>query len=299
MAPRSLSSAASTRRALILAAILLGLGLPASGEGSEFALHRGTRLRPATVRTGELFDALRGRTRAKALLLNASYSELLFPVLGKIPGWQSDLMLINHKSTPQSLFLVFLEQGKDNTEARTFRYELPERSFVNWTDFFATALDLTGIGSILIFAIDDAGDSDDTARIDGSARLYQTDPAGGTLSQLFPAVPIADAPAGMKTTALGLRSDERFRTNAGVVNLDGASRTFHVEIIGHDAFDITVPPYSMMQVRLPGDGTYGAVALQFTTDSDTWWSSYGASVDNISGDSWSSHGALDFASDEE
>ena len=55
----------------------------------------------------------------------------------------------------------------------------------------------------------------------------------------------------------------------------------------------------MMQVRLPGDGTYGDVALQFTTDSDTWWSSYGASVDNISGDSWSSHGALDFASGEE
>ena len=291
--------AASTRRAPILAIILLGTGLTATAAGNPLVHRRGGVFRQATIRAGELLEARRTRPREKALLLNASHSELLFPVLGKIPGWQSDLMLINHKSAPQDLFLVFLEQGKDNTEARTFSYTLPGGTFDSWTDFLASGLNLEGIGAILIFATDDLGDYDETARIDGSARLYQTDSVGGTLSQMFPALPIADAPAGMKTTALGLRSNERFRTNAGVVNMDGASHTFHVEIVGHDAFDITVLPYSMMQVRLPGDGTYGDVALQFTTDSDTWWSSWGASVDNISGDSWSSHGALDFGSNEE
>ena len=298
MAPRTFSYASSTRRALILALVLLGGSLAATAEGDR-ADRRGGLLSPSTVRTGQLFDARRARAREKALLLNASNSELLFPVLGKVPGWQSDLMLINHKSAPQPLFLVFLEQGKDNTEARTYTYTLPGKTFESWTDFFATGLDLTGIGSIIIFATDDLGDFDETARIDGSARLYQTDAAGGTLSQMFPALPFADAPPGMKTTALGLRSDERFRTNAGIVNLDGASHTFHVEIVGHEAFDITALPYSMMQVRLPNDGTYGAVVLQFTTDSGDWWSSWAASVDNISGDSWSSHGGLDFASDEE
>ena len=75
-----------------------------------------------------------------------------------------------------------------------------------------------------------------------------------------------------------------------------AAFAFTVSIVAATvvSFDINVPPYSMMQVRIPNDGSYGDIALQFTSSSGTWWSSYGACVDNISGDSWSSHGALAF-----
>jgi len=58
---------------------------------------------------------------------------------------------------------------------------------------------------------------------------------------------------------------------------------------GSNTCSITVPPVSMEQASLPS-GNYGDLALSFaTTGSGFYWSAYGASVDNISGDSWSSH----------
>jgi hypothetical protein len=47
----------------------------------------------------------------------------------------------------------------------------------------------------------------------------------------------------------------------------------------------------MLQVPLPA-GTYGDLILAIeSTGFDFAWSAYGASVDNISGDSWTSHAA--------
>ena len=148
----------------------------------------------------------------------------------------------------------------------------------------------------MILAVDGGGNADSQALIDGSARLFQTDSLGGTLSQMFPSVPVHDAPAGTRTSALGLRSDAQFRTNAGVVNFDGVARTFTVNIVAASVstFTIDVPPYSMMQVRIPNDGSFGDIVLQFTSNATNFWSAYGASVDNVSGDSWSAHAALQF-----
>ena len=241
-----------------------------------------------------MLDVVQVSLRQKVLNLDSASPDLLFPVLGKIPGWNSDVMLINNKTVPQRVFFLFLEQGKNNANGVPRDYTIPARFTVYWHDFFGTGLGITGIGSILVIGVDSGGNLDSTASLDGSARLYQTTPAGGTLSQMFPAVPLQDAPTGARTTALGLRSDQGFRTNAGVVNPDSVAHTFTVSIVaaGVSSFEISVPPYSMMQVRIPNDGSYGDIALQFTSDSGSWWSSYGASVDNISGDSWSAHGAL-------
>ncbi len=286
----------SWRRLLIVGTVLVGATVFALGQQSPFGVGEGTLALPDSgTSVGQFLDRPEG-FRQKALNLDSASSDLLFPVLGKIPGWRSDLMLINYKSAPQRLYIYFLEQGKDNRTAGPRTYTLPANFVTYWHDFFGTALSISGIGSIMIIAVDSGGSIDSTAKIDGSARLYQTDAAGGTLAQMFPGVPVQDVPAGARTTALGLRSDQNFRTNAGVVNLDSVARTFTVSIVGATvtSFQINVPAYSMMQVRIPGDGSYGDVALQFTSNSTTWWSSYGASVDNISGDSWSAHGALAF-----
>jgi hypothetical protein len=265
------------------------------GQQDNFALQRGTLAQPWSGRSvGAILDNVHAGLREKVLNLDSASPDLLFPVLGKIPGWQSDVMLINYKSTPQRLVFLFLEQGKNNVNGVPLYYTVPANFMTYWHDFFATGLGLTGIGAIIVAGVDSVGNIDGTARLDGAARLYQTNTAGGTLSQLFPAVPLQDAPTGSRTSALGLRSDQRFRTNAGVVNPDSVAHAFTVSIVasGVTTFQIDVLPYSMMQVRVPNDGSYGDIALQFTSSSGTWWSSYGATVDNISGDSWSSHGAL-------
>jgi len=45
----------------------------------------------------------------------------------------------------------------------------------------------------------------------------------------------------------------------------------------------------MKQVALPA-GNYGDLLVSIsTTATGFWWSAYGASVDNISGDGWVSH----------
>lgn len=266
----------------------------ASPQQSPFGMQPGTRASGGGgPRLGEALDRLRG-FRQKALNLDSAATDLIFPVLGKIPSWSSDLMLINYRATPQKMLIFFLELGQNNVNAAPWTYTLPANQMTYWHDFFGTGLQIDGIGSILFIPVDSQDDPDGNARIDGSARLYQTAGNGGTLAQLFPGVPIHDAPTGARTTATGLRSDSHFRTNAGVVNLDSIAHNFTVSIVAGtvSTFNISVPPYSMNQVRIPGDGSYGDIALQFTSDSGTWWSSYGACVDNISGDSWSSHGAL-------
>ncbi len=235
----------SLRRLLVLATTFLACSVRLAGEASSLGVEQGTRALPADGgrSIGQALDDLRG-FRRKALVLDAASTDLLFPILGKIPGWQSDLMLINHRSTPQQLAIYFVEQGKNNGSAAGRTYTLPANFMTYWHDFFGTALGINnGLGSIMIIGVNSSGDLDTEARIDGSARLFQTNAAGGTLSQMFPAVPVHDAPAGARTTALGLRSDQNFRANAGVVNFDTVARTFTVSIVGGtvSSFTISVP----------------------------------------------------------
>ncbi len=246
---------------------------------------------------GNLLEAMQRSAREKVLNLDSASPALLFPVIGKIPYWTSDVMLINNRTVPQRVAFLFLQEGVNNVGRAPLYYTLPAQFLVFWNDFFGTGLGMTGIGTIVVTGVDSAGNPDTAASLDGAARLYQTNSAGGTLSQNFPAVSVSDVPAGARTTAVGLRSDVRFRTNAGAVNLDSVGHSFNVSIVsvaGVSSFSIAVPPYSMMQVPLPNQGAYGNLALQFTSDSGTWWSAYGACVDNISGDSWSAHAALAF-----
>jgi hypothetical protein len=283
---------------LAVAFLFLGIGTVSAQEqysGAEVGqrLLAGGEADPRTV--AAQLDQVHQGLREKVLNLDSPSSALLFPVLGKIPYWDSDLMLINYRTTPQRVALLFLERGVNSGSRAPRYYTLPAQFFVYWHDFFGTGLGMNGMGAIIVAGVDSLGNLDSNASLDGSARLYQTNASGGTLAQMFPSVPPKDVPAGARASALGLRSDANFRTNAGVVNADSITHTFSVSIVkvgGVSSFNITAPPYSMMQVPLPNQGAYGDLVLQFTSDSGTWWSAYGTSVDNISGDSWAAHAAL-------
>src|SRR4029450_5964867 len=146
---------------------------------------------------------------------------------------------------------------------------------------------------IIVLGQTASGASDPNAVLDGFSRIWSNQPGAlGTVSQGFPSVSIFDSVGSFIAYALGLRHDNRYRTNVGIVNLDTAAHTWTVDVnglTGSTNFDVTVPPISMKQAGLPS-GNYGDLILTLqTTGSGFYWSAYGATVDKPSGDSWSSH----------
>ena len=111
----------------------------------------------------------------------------------------------------------------------------------------------------------------------------------GTFSQSFNALPIEALGGRAAASSIGLRQDLGFRTNVGIVNLDTKSQTFSIELVGErksSTLALTVEPLSMRQVPIP-EGDYAAVMAVFRAGgAGFFWSAYGTSVDNVTGDGW-------------
>ena len=71
-----------------------------------------------------------------------------------------------------------------------------------------------------------------------------------------------------------------------------ARQPFAIAVVGlrsSTSFNVTVQPYSMEQVPLPA-GNYGDLYLRVSSGLNfNWWTAYGTSVDNTTGDGWVSH----------
>src|SRR5213075_2206352 len=140
---------------------------------------------------------------------------------------------------------------------------------------------------ILVVAQTSAGAVDENAEIDGFSRIWTPQPilAGqsssvGSVSQSFESIDIQDSLA--ESWAYGLRHDENFRTNVGLVNLYNTANTFTIDVVGlqgSTAFQTTVQPFSMEQPALPA-GVYGDLFIHVSSSSANfnWWSAYGSSV---------------------
>ena len=149
-------------------------------------------------------------------------------------------------------------------------------------------LGLSGLGCLVVIAIDAGGNVDPRASIDGSSKLWMTGSNNpGTVSQSVSGMPIKDLGSRTTLSAAGLRSDSGYRTNIGVVNLDVRSHTFAVDLNGerHSAkASVDVEPLSMRQIAIPS-GDYGTLSAIFTSpSSDFAWTAYGSSVNNFTGE---------------
>jgi hypothetical protein len=207
--------------------------------------------------------------------------------------FRSDLSLVNHNETSQDVMVAWLAAGTNGTNAPSFRLTLPASAAKSepvavTVAGFVNKLGLSGLGSLVVLAIDPNGDVDSGASIDGSSRIWTTGPNNpGTVSQSVPSVPIATLGNRTTSSVIGLRHDPAFRTNVGLVNLDIRSRMFSVELIGEgytSTASIEVEPLSMRQVPVPS-GNYGALKAVFhASSSDFLWTAYGSSVDNVTGE---------------
>ena len=232
---------------------------------------------------------------------------LLVPVAGSARGvgntdFKTDLTIRNGGNSNANVQLLFLPANRDNSvsdktvvvatiePSRTYTYE----------DVVGSLLGKSGFGALLLMAsegeLGDGRPSDQGARLAAAYRIYTPQPGGeGTTSQSSDAVDVNRSPFFPSGTISGLRQDLSFRTNVGVVNLDAhASRTFRITPASpvNQTFqmDLVVPPMSMTQRPLP-PGNYGQLTLRVELlnpeeENNSFWTAYGSSIDNITGDAW-------------
>ncbi len=261
-------------------------------------------LKRAPSKGGTVGDLVRqfrkadGNERKKVVNVDTINSNYIFAAAGSVQGsggtfFRSDVTIYNHRSSQQDIAVAWLAQGVDNTQAPLDYFSLdPDRPIIA-RDFVFNELGKTGLGAVIIAGVLSNGDLDTNAQLDGFSRIWTPQPGqAGTVAQAFPSVAFQDSLGSGVAYAQGLRHDAGFRTNAGIVNLDDIPHTWTVDVNslgGRTSFPITVPPLSMRQMVIP-QGNWSDLILGFqTTATGFWWSAYGATVDNASGDSWSSH----------
>jgi hypothetical protein len=254
---------------------------------------------------GELLAQMKSRPggggpRANIIAVDWADSSFLIPAAGNVAGaggthFRSDITIINYNSTPQRVAVGWMPAGQNNCASPTQVITL-NPGWRYFEDFVGSTLGQTGLGALLFLGVDAAGNADDNAELDGFSRIWTRQAnSTGTSSQQFPPVGLDDLVGSLEAYSIGLRHDSGFRTNAGVVNLDNAAHTWDVEVWGAGmsspaTFAITAQPCSLQQGAIPA-GNYGPLLLSFQQRSPTglYWTAYGSSTDNVTGDGWIVH----------
>ncbi|HJW92800.1 MAG TPA: hypothetical protein VJ901_04220, partial [Thermoanaerobaculia bacterium] len=166
-------------------------------------------------------------------------------------------------------------------------------------DFVTSVLQQSGLGSILITGLTASRTTDNSALLFATSRIWSNQPgvSTGTVSQSFPSIPVSSINSA-NLSLLGLRRDDRYRLNVGLVNLDQTNeQQFQITAASSGASPqsviVTVPPFSMVQTSLVGvplanlQVNVQNISTPLRTNT---WIAYGSSVDNTTGDGWSEIG---------
>lgn len=230
-------------------------------------------------------------------------AEILIPAAGNTPGangtfFRSDIGVWNLRNVPQRVLLQWLPQAGSAAHPPV-EVSIPAQNAIRSENFVEEYFGLNGLGSVLVTALSGDGQLDTNARLQVTSRIWTPQPdTTGTTSQSLPAValPSISSPTAM---ILGLRRDERYRTNVGVVNLDPVhAQTFEIEVaqtqlsIPPEFYEITVPPMSMQLISLNALLQQPLFRVNITNTTEAGarsdrWTGFGSSVDNTTGDAWS------------
>jgi hypothetical protein len=235
-----------------------------------------------------------------------SAAQILVPAAGSLQGgngtfFKSDISIVNYRTdADQRVRLQWIPRDATGGTSNGFPpVDITIRAAAGTAseDFVATVLQRQGLGAILVTAITDAGAFDTAGRLYVTDRIWTQQPgSAGTVSQSFPTISTADFSNG-SVTILGQRNDPRYRSNVGIVNLETTTQSYTITYSNSDgtaplSTTTTVPPFGMTQLSLAQANSTGS-ALQISVNDTTGghnWIAYGSSVDNITGDSWSSLG---------
>lgn len=237
------------------------------------------------------------RIGTDAVITSGSENWMFIGAAGSVQGnfgtfFRSDVMISNQRSIPQNVLVTFLPQGRSGFSTQERTITVPANGVMFFEDIVARTLGESGLGALEFQTRTSTDGFDLDGKIDVYSRIYTNQPgATGTVSQTFIGADLLSTRGSDRAISLGLRHDDTFRTNVGIVNLDFLStRTWTVQIIGSSGsatFPVTVGAFSMNQVSVPA-GNYGNLRVVFTPESamTSSWNAYASSTDNRTGDGW-------------
>jgi hypothetical protein len=224
--------------------------------------------------------------------------QYILPAAGNAAGsngtyFRSDVAIWNYREVSQRVLLRWLPQGNSGVGIAPVDITIGAYSGLQDEDFVGEVMHREGVGAIYIVAVRADGSPDPGARLTIQSRIW-TPQAGtrGFTSQSFDGIRITQIVGGPQRVITNQRNDFRYRMNVGIVNLDPVdTHTWTVVAPGGGTFTITVPPMAMHQVPVPQwPNSTAAPLLRILGNGggDTTWLAYGSSVDNVSGDGWTS-----------
>ena len=226
--------------------------------------------------------------------------EVVIPAAGKIEGangtfFRSEVTIANLTSRPLVIFARWIPGPGQPANDR--RITIPAGGIERYDDFVRDVFRETGLGAVILTALNSEGQTDTSARIHVSSRIYSPLPeTTGTTSQSFPALALnlIDTPSTATIFGMGSGDDStRFRFNVGIVNLDAVrSQDFVIQVSTAggitETSKLTLPPMTMQQVSL---GRAPAIpyirVLNLSENRSTKWIAYGSTLDQVTGDAWS------------
>jgi hypothetical protein len=230
-------------------------------------------------------------------------SHIIIPAAGDVQGvggthFRTDIHLVNLKDVDQLVAIFWLPQERSGAAIGPKSLVIKARSGFFSSNFVASVLDQTGLGSIEIVAIDAVGADDPTAQLHAVARIWTPQPnnPSGTMSQSFPALAVSSASRASSKWIFGVRRDEQYRLNIGIVNTARERQRFRITLIPNDGGpnevrDVELNARSMDQMRMNATATTGSFQVTIVNLSDALsesnWQAWSSSIDNVTGDAWS------------
>ena len=237
---------------------------------------------------------------------------LVIPAAGDLPGangthFRSDITITNLRDIDQMVLLTWYPRVGSGTPVSGRGILIPAHGSVTSDSFIPEFLGERGLGALKIEAIGSAvpPTTDNAGRLYATSRIWSPQPGttdGGTVSQSLPAIPLNEI-VHEELRFTGHRVSPQFRTNLGLVNLlDDVTQTYHVTVMSASVptfepviFLVEVPPLSMQQVPINfPDDTKVIVDVKVLRQPNggvgTLWAAYMATVDNRTGDSWTTTG---------
>ena len=250
---------------------------------------------PATI--GDLVQHMQSAVRASVVAVDYSTDSFIIPVAGNAAGgggtyFRSDVVFNNDRLVEQRIAVGWMAAGQNNCAAPLQYFVLSPNSITSADDFVNASLHKSGLGALLVVSVTATGSFDDDGEIDGYSRIWTPQPGsnGGTVSQNFAAISVTDSIGSLTATLMGLKQNNQFRANVGIVNLDQAEHTWtFTSIANGKTTTFAVPPCSLIHTGVTAGSASASGNLALSVKSNGfgfWWSGYGSSTDNTTGDGW-------------
>jgi len=258
-------------------------------------------MRNAILTTIALFIA--AQTSGQIVAVRTSAAQFLIPAAGAQQGiggtfFRSDISILNYKAADQRIRLQWLPQDVSGVGLPAIETSINASSGIATEDFVTNVMQRTGLGAILVTALDPGGAPDPSAQLVATSRIWSPQPgSGGTTSQSLPAIATSDI-ASATQSILGARRDSRYRTNVGIVNLSSNAQTYQVVVFGTfgtEVRNVDVQAQSMVLFGVTGPSSTTPLQIQVQNTSgvarSSSWVAYASSIDNITGDAWTTLGS--------